>query len=423
MWRAARPLAIRQRELTFDRKSGHHLSTQAAAQEIGICMNAKLRKLAREPKAFFRDALIKRFPALRLRPRIRAARKSGKPTAILLGFSDWKMWMHDVLPDYHVVFIGHSPVIDPRLIDKIPNFPRPHVFGWSYKFPQRARDVCTDAGIPLTLIEDGFVRSVGLGTQKSRPMSLVFDTRAMHFDRGKVSDLDDLLNTYDFAADADVMAAADAVMSALQSGLTKYILDHNSRSVVDTLGLDPDRRRILVLGQVEDDLSIKYGIDGFMSGNDLVRKVAAENPEATILYRPHPESIAVSKPHYSDPVDVNDICHVLGSEWALKDCFDAAHEAHVITSLAGLEAKVAGLDVHVYGMPFYSGWGFTIDHGISDIPDKRRRSLTLREVIAGAYVLYPRYYHPLTSDPIDVWEALRITQQMRLNLAETTKPA
>jgi capsular polysaccharide export protein len=373
---------------------------------------SKLTKLLQNPRGFLSDALDKRWPQRRLQHRIDEANASGKPTAILIGFSDWKTWMRDVLADQHVVYLGHSPRVESVLLAAIPSFHKPTVYAWSYKFPPELRAVCSQHGIPLHFVEDGFVRGFGLGVAKTRPMSLAFDSKGMHFDRNTVTDLDTILNA-DGALHAEAMAVAGQMMEAMRGGVTKYMGVTHTTNLRDALMLDPDRRTILVLGQVEDDLSIAYGMDGFMSGNDLVARVAMANPEAQILYRPHPESLTVAKKHYSNPKDVAHIAHVVGPEWSLKETFAAADEAHAITSLAGLEAAVAGLEVHTYGTPFYAGWGFTTDHDLARTPGKRTRTRSLEEVVAAAYVLYPRYFHPITTAAITPVEALRITAAMR----------
>ncbi len=364
------------------------------------------------------DAIRNRWGEARWRLRFAFARRSGKPVAVLIGFARWKTWMHDALPTHSVVFLGHSTRIRPKILELLPHQPSLEVFCWSYKHPEKLTEICASHNLPITRVEDGFLRSVGLGVNRSRPMSLAFDTRAMHFDRSKVSDLDTILNTHDFERDRRSLQLADRVMTALKDGLTKYISQGTGRSLAAELGLSADQKCILVIGQVEDDLSIKYGMEGFMNGNDFVRLVSENNPDATILYRPHPESIAACKPHYSNPADISDICHVIGPEWSLQESFAAASEAHTITSLAGLEAVVAGLTVHTYGMPFYAGWGFTIDHGLANVEGKRCRQLSPREVVAAAYVLYPRYFHPETGEPTNLEGILDIAEKIRADMLE-----
>lgn len=372
---------------------------------------SKLTKLMTNPKGFLMDAVDKRFPQIRTGRLLKAAQEDARDPALLVSFSNWKTWMTDVLPENHVCFLGHSPRVAPAMLNLIPKFKNATVYAWSYKWPEELENICRKNNIELIFTEDGFIRSVGLGTNKSRPMSLVYDKKAMHFDRDKISELDDILNHHSFTESE--LDAADQVCAAIKTGLTKYISQSQGRSLKTELGIDDNKPVVLVLGQVEDDYSIKHGMEHFMTANDLVAKVALENPDAHILYRPHPESIAVRKKHYSNPQDVAHLCHIVTPEWSLKETFDAADEAHTMTSLTGLEAAVNGLKVHTYGMPFYSGWGFTTDHGLAKTPGKRMRSLSLKEVVAGAYVCYSKYYHPVTGAPINVLEALDMADRLR----------
>jgi capsular polysaccharide export protein len=366
---------------------------------------SKFSKFRKNPKAYFKDAFYNRFSNLEMRHIVKKSCQNPAPTALLLGFADWKVWMKNTLPDKNVVFLGHSPVMPKKTLNVISKFkPKTEVYGWSYKWPKKARDIAIQKGFSFVYVEDGFIRSVGLGANKSKPMSLVFDTRGMHFDRHKVTDLDIILNTTQFTQEQ--LDLAEKVSTSLKEGLSKYITVDKKTDLKKTLGITDDKTVILVLGQVEDDMSIAYGMEKFMTGNEFVTKIALENPEAHILYRPHPESISYTKKHYSKPEDVSHLCHIVPQTWSLQETFKAADEAHTMTSLSGLEAAINGLKVHTYGMPFYAGWGFTTDHGLSDVLNKRTRHRTLLEVVAGAYVVYPKYYNPITSEEITVNDAL-----------------
>ena len=377
-----------------------------------------------------RDALDKRYPLRKLRPKIEDANASQKPTAVLVGFSDWKTWMVDALPDYHVVFLGHSPRVADALLRAIPKFDDVTVFVWSYKYPAALNDICAANDINMVYVEDGFIRSIGLGIKKSAPLSLVFDQSAMHFDRSRVSGLDRLLNTVDFSNEPYALALADRVITLAKSGVTKYIAAESTENIADHFYREPGVRNILVLGQVEDDMSILCGMEQPLTCNDLVRMVALNNPEANIFYRPHPEAIERRKKHYSNPNDVKGMCQIVGRRWSLIETFQIVDEVHAMTSLAGFEAAIQGLEVHTYGMPFYAGWGFTTDFGLSDIARKRQRSLSLREVIAGAYVLYPQYFDPITHLPVPAERGIamadamniRLKHSMRVKAAMATKP-
>ncbi len=73
-----------------------------------------------------------------------------------------------------------------------------------------------------------------------------------------------------------------------------------------------------------------------------------------------------------------------------------------MTSLSGFEALLHGKHVHCYGLPFYSGWGLTVDEHRCP---RRERKLTLADLIYQALIVYPTYIHPTRLQPITVEEA------------------
>ncbi|MDD2869888.1 hypothetical protein [Neomegalonema sp.] len=342
--------------------------------------------------AFF--ALWRRAPAqfaLRWRtdPVWRAARTRrgpDAPTAVLVGFSRWKTFILDFLPDHNVVTLSHDGAAPLAAMEAVRKLSRPHVFTWSYNFAPDLALFCARHGLPLTHVEDGFLRSLGLGVARSAPASLVFDDRAMHFDRLRPSRLEELLAAHDFDADPGLMRAAEDLAGLMRGrGLSKYNISA-ARRVEEVL--TPGRRRVLALGQVEDDLSIRYGAETPITGNQLVMLAARENPDAQILYRPHPDVTSHARPQYSDPALVADLCTTLGPEFGIADCLDQADLVYTATSLAGFEAALRGKPVVTLGAPFYAGWGITEDR--LPIP-RRTRRLTALQILAGAYLLYPRY--------------------------------
>lgn len=380
---------------------------------------SKFLKLIKNPRQFFLDALYKRKPELKhkvMSQKIAQSHRTEKPTAILLGFSDWKTWMQDVLCDYNVVFMGHSPNVSETMLDLIPRFYRPNVFVWSYKYPERVTSICKEHDISLTFVEDGFLRSVGLGVEKSRPMSLVFDKKAMHFDAFKPSSLDEVLNTHDFVSDTVSMQLAQEMAEIITSGTTKYMRPDSGDNLSQVFGLDADEHVVVVLGQVEDDLSIRYGSERFYSGVELVKIAAIENPHSRILYRPHPEAIARRKNHYSDPKSVKDICDIVGRRWSLNETLSVASRVYTVTSFAGFEAALRGIDVDLFGLPFYGGWGFTNDRHSIPLGEKRKRQLKPAEVLAGALVLYADYFHPVTGKKISSESAISIARSINEQL-------
>ena len=90
-------------------------------------------------------------------------------------------------------------------------------------------------------------------------------------------------------------------------------------------------------------------------------------------------------------------------------------ELHVNSSLAGFEALMRGKKVTVHGVPFYAGWGLTVDRG--PVPARRTARRTLEELVAAALLLYPRYLDPDTGlpCPAEVLVGRLAGQRMRLD--------
>ena len=86
------------------------------------------------------------------------------------------------------------------------------------------------------------------------------------------------------------------------------------------------------------------------------------------------------------------------------------NEVHTITSLVGFEGLLYNKKIITYGMPFYAGWGLTYD---KQIQARRSRKLTLEQLIAGVYILYPKYIDPDTlryCQPLDLINKLKKMQ-------------
>ena len=75
--------------------------------------------------------------------------------------------------------------------------------------------------------------------------------------------------------------------------------------------------------------------------------------------------------------------------YSLDDLWPYVNEVHTLTSLSGFEALLRGKLVTTYGRPFYAGFGLTSDFLIER---KVATALTINELVAGAFLLYPEYW-------------------------------
>ncbi|WP_438827162.1 capsular polysaccharide export protein, LipB/KpsS family, partial [Sphingomonas bacterium] len=270
------------------------------------------------------------------------------------------------------------------------------VAAWPSRIPAATLAQAARRGVPLVEVEDGFVRSVGLGANLVPPLSVTVDPIGIHYDPSRPSGLERLMEGGGFPP-ALIDRAAALRARIVAGGVSKYG-GADDAPLPDRPGGDgAGRRLVLVPGQVEDDRSVLLG-GGAVTGNlDLIRRVRAAEPDAEIWFRPHPD---VDAGHRRGGVrDAEALAHADkvvrgGSMAALLDRVDAVH---VLTSLTGFEALLRGRAVTCHGVPFFAGWGLTRD--LVPVPGRRRRQASLDELVAATLILYPRYLDPVTLLP------------------------
>lgn len=291
-------------------------------------------------------------------------------TVYALDFSRWKRRpLRLCFPEDEVRFVSG--------IESVPDGAVLAVWG------MRAVPRAAERGISVVRIEDGFLRSAGLGVDLIQPLSWVVDGRGMYFDATQGSDLEMLLAETTFPHELLERAAA-LRKRIVAAGLTKYNVGKSAWRRPQDLS-----RVILVPGQVESDASIAYGAPGIKTNLGLLQAVRAANPDAYVLYKPHPDVAAGMRAQGKDENEAVLWCNEMVIDAPMGELLYEVDEVHCLTSLAGFEALLRGKKVTCYGQPFYAGWGLTADV----IPVVRRiRHLELDELVAGALILYPRYF-------------------------------
>jgi hypothetical protein len=328
------------------------------------------------------------------------------PIAVLFGFNPWKRQITSAyLNQYRTAFVfGNASFrkIKKEFLAKLPPNNEVIFVGWGRKLPWGAKfhifrgDIFKSVAIQSLTIEDGFLRSMGSGLLHTRPASLSIDKKGIYFDAETPSSLEDLLNQYDFSTNSEILRRAKTGIEIMKAArLTKYYdirpYDENPKFVKTS------RYSILVIGQVEDDASISAGKAKVRTNVDLVMQAKMDFPDADIYFRPHPDYWNGNRKSGSNVRKLKNICAIVPPESSLYELFDVVDHVYTITSLAGFEALVHGLKVTTFGVPFYSNWGLTED--VVKEP-RRKRKLTLEELFAGAYLLYPTYFHYKSDEPV-----------------------
>lgn len=286
---------------------------------------------------------------------------------------------------------------------------------WAGREPDDLAARAAAAGLPLFRMEDGFLRSRGLGSDFTPALSAVLDATGIHYDPSRPSDLEILIQSGVSAADRARGAALRARITA--AGLSKYNLGGE-------LPRDwpKDRERILVLGQVEDDRSVLLGCQDVRTNAALLTEVRRLNPDAFLIWRDHPDVRAGNRIGALPP-GVAALADARADDMDVVACIDAADAVAVMTSTAGFEALMRDRRVLTFGRPFYAGWGLTQD--ALPIPRRTARP-TVDDLVAAALILHPLYVAPngVPCAAEDVVAALEVAppprRRSRLTRALTT---
>lgn len=261
------------------------------------------------------------------------------------------------------------------------------VVAWSSAADEALQKACDDRGVTLARMEDGFIRSVGLGSDFSWPYSLVVDRQGIYYDPSRPSDLEDLLNAMPDHPDRAALLERAAALRALilEKGLTKYNTGFHAALPP---ALPQGKRIVLVPGQVEDDASVRRG--GFGMGNlDVLRAAREARPDAFIIYKPHPDVERGNRQGAIPEMEVRRHADSILRDFSMGRLLPLVDEVHTLTSQTGFEALLRGVKVFTYGGPFYAGWGLTADRRAFP---RRTARLSLDELTAGVLLLYPSYY-------------------------------
>ena len=212
-----------------------------------------------------------------------------------------------------------------------------------------------DKSIKVIRVEDGFLRSVGLGGDLICPHSWVFDELGIYYDSSKISQLESILSKIDLKA-KELKRSKLLMRKIVNHQISKYNLGSTQWNI-ESHG----RTKILVVGQVENDASIRYGTGKINTNIKLLKVVRKNFPKAFIIFKPHPDVVAgirkkgscemLEQKFYNMKIDSGDAVAL----------FDIVDSVHTMTSLVGFEALLRNKKVYTYGQPFYSSWGLTID--------------------------------------------------------------
>ena len=263
--------------------------------------------------------------------------------------------------------------------------PTDGVVVWGQGGPsKRGRAIAKRLNVPLISVEDAFLRSLRPGRMGDAPLGLMIDPMGVHFDASKPSLLETLLNTANLTDPNILSRATDAISRLRQLDLSKY--NHHD----PTLPL-PDPGYVLVIDQAQGDASLVACGADHARFQAMLARASADHPNARIVIKSHPETTLGLRPGHFGPSDVTDKISILSTAVSPQKLLSGASAVYTVSSQMGFEAILVGHKPHVFGTPFYAGWGLSQD---AIAMPRRTRILTAPQLFAAAMILAPSYYDP-----------------------------
>lgn len=299
--------------------------------------------------------------------------------------------------------------------------------GWGRSvLSQAVQQAAKRSGKRFLRIEDGFLRSIGLGKAGALPISVVVDDLGLHIEAATPCRLEDLIAT---TSGTDWQAIGATVRSLwLEAGVSKYNIGARRTGPEN----DPTTKaqqspRIVLVDQVKGDRSIA----GALAGPEAFERMlllASQQSGSRVLLRRHPDVAAGFRRGYLEHGTDARRFETVPDDWDAAAVLSACDEVWTVSSQLGFEALMHGRSVTTFGVPFYAGFGLTKDcatrpaavEALARRTAKASAEISIETMIAASLVRYPRYADPDLTKPLTVFEAIETVKKAR-DHADTPK--
>jgi hypothetical protein len=269
------------------------------------------------------------------------------------------------------------------------------------------REVRTAArllGRDLLLVEDGFVRSIGLGLSGEPGLSVVIDDRAAYFDATVCSRMEATLNAPSVLGAGDLTRVQAVIRQITELKISKY---NAAPYVRATIG-NPGRPKILLVDQRSGDESLLRGLADPETFDAMIEAAAGFAQTHDIIVKLHPDVTGAGR---SGCISTAALQRLGGQAqtWLVEEevniftLLDLSEKVFVATSGVGFEALMAQREVWCFGMPYFAGRGLTKD---LVQPLRPRRACTVEEIFQTAWIALSRYAVPTRDQACQIEEVI-----------------
>lgn len=273
-------------------------------------------------------------------------------------------------------------------------------------------DYAYNLKLPLYIAENSFIRSAyswddGIVNKKfSDAISFIIDS-VQYFDATEASEMEKTLSNPDFKlSDEEKKRARACIDKIVKTHLTKY----NHQPIFEPKIGRNGVKKILVIDQAYRDMSIQKGLANDETFERMLQAAIDENPNADIIVKTHPDAIQGSRKGYYQHLIPHDNVYTLTEPINPISLIKYCDKVYVCSSQFGFEALMCNKEVHVFGMPFYAGWGLTKDRQVCKRRNVRR---TLEEVFYAAYIIHSIWVNPDKKEQCEIEEAIDYVLRLR----------
>lgn len=262
--------------------------------------------------------------------------------------------------------------------------------------------------IPIYFQEESFICTIepfihrGKIIQYTLPHSFVLDKGGLYYKADAPSYLETLLELGRLLTYDEMSRTKSIIKKVISNKISKY----NHQPIFNPDIGNEGKQKILIIDQVDGDKSITYGLADSNTFLEMYDAAIKENPDADIIIKSHPDKI---RGHYGN-IELASNVYLMDEPINPISLLEYVDKVYVCTSQMGFEALMCGKEVHVFGMPFYAGWGVTHDRLKCE---RRTRKRSVEEIFYFAYIEYSHYISYETNSECEIEQCIDELLQLR----------
>ena len=260
------------------------------------------------------------------------------------------------------------------------------------KAKERQKSFATSLRKLNLFVEDGFIRSMGLGVLGDPGNSVILDDISPHFDGKTENRLQKLINQETNLNLIQLERSKKLIHKITSLKISKYNHAPIEKIKIGT----PGKPKILLIDQRFGDFSVSYGMGDEKTFENMLFVAVTKYPDYEIVVKLHPDATSGIKSSYFSKSILDKFSSykniiTIGFDINPYSLFEEVEKVFVCSSGVGFEALMAKKEVHCFGMPFYANRGLTTDY---QEVSYRTKKVSLETLFYYAYLYLSKYVNP-----------------------------